>query len=388
MEIRLKKINSIVTTIVFLLIVFLIAISNFLIPSKAFSENENRELAQMPELSLKTIINGDFGSNYEDYISDQFVMRDSWISIKTYTEIAMQKKDINGVYLCDDNYLIEQHNPNDKTNPIDDKLADKNEGRMTDFINKYGKILGKEHVNAIIVPTAVMTLSDKLPAFAETYDQNSFIDKVKSDITDGQFVDVRDTLNGHKNEYIYYKTDHHWTTLGAFYAYEQWAKESGLVPLTKDDFDIEMVSDSFRGTIFSKLNFDFEDDSINLFKVKKDYGYKVSYEMSEDTSNTLYNMDKIETKDKYSVFLDGNHSIVQIDTNVNNGRKLLIVKDSFAHCFAPFAVNHFESTYMVDLRYYKMGISQLIEEKGITDILVLYNTIHFVTDTNSVFLTK
>ena len=103
----------------------------------------------------------------------------------------------------------------------------------------------------------------------------------------------------------------------------------------------------------------------------------------EKETDTLWDTEQLEGKDKYSVYLGGNHALVEINTDANNGRKLIVIKDSFSHCFVPFLAEHFETIYMVDFRYNNMKVSNFIEENEITDILVLYNTMNFVQDVYS-----
>ncbi|HIU68181.1 MAG TPA: hypothetical protein IAC64_11965 [Candidatus Caccomorpha excrementavium] len=377
-----SKTSDKILTALFLVLVFSLTAASILNPVRAYSENENRYLAQMPEFSFESLFKGKFTSDYETFITDQFVMRDSWIGLKTLTERAMLKQDINGVYFGKDGYLIEKHDASD----IDEETADRNAQRLADFINQYSAVLGEDRVHAMLVPTAQEILEDKLPPFAEGYDQEAYIEQVQALIPGGNLVDVSDALREHASEYIFYRTDHHWTTLGAYYAYREWASASGLTPYEQEDYTIETVTDEFYGTLQSKVNIKPEPDEIRLYCT--DASYSVIYNLDGNVKDTLYNMEALETKDKYTVFLGGNNALVQIGTEADNGRKLLIIKDSFAHCFAPFAADHFEETYMVDFRYFNMPISDFIEEYGITDILVLYNVINFVEDNNTLAFTR
>lgn len=367
---------------IFLALVFGVTIASMVNPVRAFSENENRYLAQKPEFSLESLYKGDYTADYETFITDQFVGRDSWIGLKTRIERAMLKQDINGVYFGKDGYLIEKHDGAD----VDSEIAQRNAGRLAGFVKKYSELLGADRVHAMIVPTASEVLKSKLPPFASGYDQETYIEQIASLLPENSLVDVSQVLNNHSSEYIFYRTDHHWTSLGAFYAYQEWAKACGFLPLSNDDFDIETATDEFFGTIYSKVNVNVEPDEIKLYRTG--FPYSVIYNMDGNVKDGLYDREKLETKDKYAVYLGGNNALVQIDTQLENGRKLLIVKDSFAHCFAPFAVNHFEQTYMVDFRYFNMPVSQFIEQYGITDVLVLYNTINFATDNNTLSFTK
>ena len=242
-------------------------------------------------------------------------------------------------------------------------------------------------VHTMIVPTASYVLHDKLPAFAPEVDQDELLIQARETIPG--FIDLRNTLRGHKDEYIYYRTDHHWTSLGACYATSSgarpWACRCGrkLVPPGN-------LIGRFLGTTYSKATlYTAQPDTITAFLPPEDAPVTVTYNegagTSEKVSDSMYERSHLENKDKYPVFLDGNQPVTRIDTQVQNGRKLLIIKDSYANTFAPFAANDFEQVYMLDLRHYKASVSEFVQEHGITDVLVLYNVAGFSTDTN-VFL--
>ena len=362
-------------TIIFGVLIFGLTIASMLTPEKGFSESENRVLEGKPKFSLESLFDGTFISKYETYVTDQFVLRDTWIGIKTYTELAMLKKDINGVYFGKDDYLIEKIDNSD----IDFEQLAKNEKRLIDFMKKYEALLGQDHVYSMIVPTAYKILSEKLPPYATGFNQGEFLDRLSNTIGDN-FIDLRPTLNAHESEYIFYKTDHHWTTLGAYYAYVEWANRIGVTPMSQEEFEIKEVADDFLGTIYSKINIPVSPDTMFIYDSKNNY--EVEYNMDGNIKNTLYEVSHLDTKDKYAVYLNGNNPVVKITSEVKNGKTLLIIKDSYGHCFAPFAVNHFETVYMVDLRYLNMPMSRFIDTYKVTDVLVLYNTNGYVKDKN------
>lgn len=372
-----EKLNTILTVVIFLILIALFTVAGLLKKDRVFSPSENRYLAQKPEFSADSFFKGDFATDYEEYITDQFIGRDRWIAVKTMTELALGKKDINGVYIGKDDYLIEMQND------IDEVKAYANADRMVAFLNKETEILGKEHVSMMIVPTAVAVLTQKLPAHAESFDQNSYIEYM-NDAMQGTFVDVRTVLREHVDEDIYYRTDHHWTTWGAFLAYQKWAEMLQVTPYEREDFKVSLAADDFLGTIYSKVNVAKRADELYLYEIKDDIRYEIDFDMGAKKMDSLYAPEHLSTKDKYSVFLDGNHSVVDIKTvgGHTDGDTLLIIKDSYAHCFVPFVANHYARTVVIDLRYLKMPISQVLETYQVTDILVLYNVAHFAADTN------
>lgn len=363
---------------IFALLWSALIIANLVNPDKAFSENENRVLAKLPKYSINTLINGEFMNELDEYINDQFVFRDNWINIKTVAERAMLKPDINSVYFAKDGYLIEKHNKSD----VSEEQAQKNKDRLLEFVKKYEEKLGENRVNVMLVPTASNILKEKLPIFSTGYDQDAYIDEVIEALPKGTFTDVRNILNQHKDEYIFYRTDHHWTAYGAYYAYEQWAIDAGFSPLSQEKFDITLASDQFYGTLHSKVNVNVKPDKIYLYELKEDMNYQLLYNLT-DPKDTLYDLSKLEGKDKYSVYMGGNNAVVDVKTNNKNGRRLLVIKDSYAHSFVPLAVNHYEETFMIDFRYFNMKVEEFLEENKITDVLVLYNTMNFVKDKNT-----
>lgn len=381
-----KSWNAYVTIAIFVLFLGAFFVASLVKKDGYFSATENRYLEQKPKLTIKTLVSGEFASKYEKYITDQFVFRNQWIQLKSVSELLLQKKDVNDVYIAKDNYLIETHID------VDVQKAYANSTRVCNFVKKEIEILGKDHVAMMVVPTAVWTLSDKLPAYATTFDQGNYIASMKDELGEN-FVDVRDVLQNHAGEYIYYRTDHHWTTYGAFLAYEEWARKCGVKALDMDDFTVTTVADDFLGTIHSKVNFAVQKDSIQTFEPKKMCAYEVDINMGAKKWDTLYIKDYLEQKDKYGMFLDGNNSIVTIKTDIADmgqdiydNRNLLVIKDSYAHCFIPFLTNHYDNITILDLRYCKLPVSKIMDQYGITDVLVMYNAIHFAQESNFALL--
>ncbi len=365
--------------ILFLLLVFGFTAVTFVWPERTFSENENRVLASAPEFSVENLFEGKFMADYEKYITDQFFLRDEWIQLKTLTEMALNKQDINGVYMGRDGYLIERH----EDSKIDKEMLEKSKNYLVQFVNRYAGRLGADNVKVMLVPTASEVLLDKLPPFAEGFDQNAMIDEVYGLLPEGTTIDVRDILKEHADEYIYYKTDHHWTTLGAFYAYQVFCEAMGFEVPVLSDAEFTEVSDAFLGTVYSKLNMELSKDIMHTVTLPNTpSNIQMTVDLMEKF-DTLYNDEFLSQKDKYSYYLDGNHALTEIASNSEGEGTLLIIKDSYSHCFAPMTLGNYEKVYLVDFRYFNMPISQFITQYRVTDILVLYNTVTFATDTHT-----
>ncbi|AEB75312.1 hypothetical protein ADU80_03505 [Clostridium botulinum] len=379
---------------------------NIFSKDRGFSESENRVLQSRPSFSFQKLKSGKFTKEYEKYITDQFAFRDFWVGIKSSTDKLLEKKDNNGVYLGKDGYLLEKPEKIDGDNVIDN----------IDYINQFAKNNPKCKINFLLAPNSVKILEEKLPKYATPEDEENIINKVEGKLNSQniKFVDVYEELKNHKNEYIYYKTDHHWTTLGAYYAYEKLGYTMGYKPLPISDFNIEKVTQDFYGTLYSKGNYrDVNPDSIEIFKPKKQIDFNINYFDNQKTSSNIYEFNNLQKKDKYSVFLDGNHDLVTIKTIQKNTidknkitkitkkkikksmrkrkrrlekdkstkvKKLLVVKDSYAHSLVPFLTNHYDEIYMVDLRYFNDNVYEYIKKNDIKDILFLYNVLTFTKE--------
>ncbi|KAJ51071.1 hypothetical protein BD780_000191 [Clostridium tetanomorphum] len=371
----MNKYNNIYKCIMSLLLIMYIGsiiVFNLIIPNKAFSESENRPLEQKPNFSIESVIKGRFISNYEKYISDQFPFRDFWIGVKSDTEKILGKKENNEVYLGKDGYLIQKFNK-----PLDENFKSK-----INSINAFANSNLNINTYFMLVPNSVKVLEERLPSFAPSADQLIYINKVKNALNkDIKFIDVYNTLYSKKNEYIFYKTDHHWTTKGSYYAYKKLAKEMALTPYNKDYFEVKKVTDSFYGSLYSKGGFrDITPDSIELYIPKEKHNFKVWYSDSNTTTNSLYKIDNLNKKDKYTVFLNSNHPLIKIKSDISNNKKLLLIKDSYANSFIPFLAEHYSEIYVVDLRYYDENLNTLIKANNIDDNLILYNVNTFFED--------
>ena len=366
---------------------FLLCFSAFsmALPEKGFSESENRYLQKKPDFTISGLLDGSFGEDYEAYLGDQFPMRDRLVGLKVLTEQFQGKKDVNGVYLAKDGYLIEKFDREE----IESEQLNKNLAVLTGFVREMAESLGKEHVRILMAPSASQVLTDQLPAFAAPYDQSQVTERLEKMLEQESFtglmVPAESALREEHPEQLYYRTDHHWTADGAYYAYRSWAESIGLKPWGKEMFEETIVTEEFYGTVYSKVNVPCRPDSIKLFLPKETVEYEVTYDGLPQVFDSLYQENALKGKDKYSVYLDGNHGLTQIRNlsagTKGRGKHLMIVKDSFAHSFAPFAVNHFETVTMVDLRYFNKSAGAFAGENGVTDLLVLYQIPGFSGET-------
>lgn len=375
MDSKKKRWQPFVTVVVFCLLIFGFTAATILTPSLEFSETENRVLARMPKMEIDAILSGDFEADYEEYLTDQFVLRNQWISLKTSVERLLLKRESKDIYFAEDGYLIEKH-----TGVFTTQMAERNITALAEFVRQYEEQFGTEHISVLIVPNAVDILQDKLPPLAESSGGNDYLEQIAGSLPEGVWFDGASVLRQHKDEEIYYRTDHHWKTLGAFYMYQAWAEKQGYAIPELTDYAIQTVTDCFEGTVQSKLGIQTEGDTIELFSLINEPVYTVYKESTEKTENSLYDYAALNIKDKYAVYFGGNEPFLQIRTKAPNGRKILVIKDSYANCFIPFMLGEFQEIDVLDLRYTNQRLSGVIAEGGYTDILILYNVSGFAED--------
>lgn len=349
----------------------------YLTPDRIYSPQERRMLSKRPKLTEQRVFKGKFQQDYETYLSEQFPGRAYWVSLETKLTRLLGEKDAKGVYFGSDGYLLEQYREQD----FDWDKVEEYLGYTADFLEAYPQ------AKVMFVPAKSSVLAKKLPLFAQESGEERFFKMVSEKDFGSRQIVVADALKAHDLEYIYYRTDHHWTTLGAYYAYEKWAQEMGITALSKEDFNIRDVSHTFLGTTYAKVRTGGEADTISLYEAKDAPEYEIDYNLGEFQSGSFYDESKLEGDDPYSVFFGGNQALVDIRAAAEDGQEedesgktLMIIKDSFGNCFAPLAANHYKRTIVVDLRYVNISVSSLLSAYPADDILILYNSVQFMKD--------
>ena len=368
----MKLFFRLVPSLVFFAMILAIMAVGIVQKDKTYSSAENRMLQEFPKLSVKRLLNGKFQKKYETYLSDQFPQRDLWVKFQTTAERVFGKKESNGVYFGKDGFLLEKYTKEE----FDKKLVNKNVRALGKFVKRASK---SAEVKVMMVPSKTYTLDNYLPAFAETYDEAIFYNQLEKELPESVLVPVCDMMQNHKKEYIYYKTDHHWTTFGAWYGYVSYlesCKKDGKIAEPKKD--LEEVSDNFLGTTYSKVNIYSQKDKIYIYEPKHEM--KVVYNLGEKTGKTFYEKKYLKKKDKYSVFLGGNHAYVKIKTQAGTGKKLHLIKDSYAHCLTPFLALHYDEIYLYDLRYFRYAFADYIKGGADEDVLILYNMASYLRE--------
>ena len=359
----------------FLTMLGIVCLLNLFSRDKEYSEKENRILQQKPEITLYGVESGRLMKQYESYKADQFAGRNFWVSLKSSVDLLTGKRESNGVFKGKDSYLLE-----DIKEP-DQEQMDQNLEAIKEFESRYKEI----PVCMMLVPDAADILSDKLPKFAVTEDQEKLFQEIQKGLGEYvQWVDVSQTLKKHISEDIYYHTDHHWTTLGAYYAFQELAASMNLDTSKIASLNPYAVTNDFNGTLSSTSGYETGyKEPIYIYAPENMEDMPqvvVNYVNEQKKTATLYDTSKLEGKDKYAVFLGGNYPQINIRTTADTTDKLLLVKDSYANCMIPFLTAYYREIIVVDPRYYYGDIEDIMEENDITSVLFLYNGNTFVKD--------
>ncbi|MBR4224949.1 MAG: hypothetical protein IKR73_09080 [Oscillospiraceae bacterium] len=339
-------------------------------PKDTFSENQNRYLAKFPKLTVKKYYDRSFTEGLEKYLSDHFIGADEYVRTRTYTDMAVGKKDVNGVYILRDRMV-------EKIDPPDESVTQKNIERLNTFAASTDK-----PVFLMLVPTQADIYRSELPPHAPSPDQNRYITDVVTSLEGIAPIDVWSVLYANRTEYIYYRTDHHWTTSGAYLGYQAASRLMGFEAIPRASFDVYHAADDFRGTYYSKTLYEgTEPDRIDIYGISGRAPRQVliysDITAKPEIHDGMYFYEFLEHKDKYSVFFGTNQPMVTISTGRPGGR-LLIFKDSYAHCLVPYLTEHYSEITMLDTRYIQTDYRSVADPDDYDQILLLYNVSTFM----------
>ena len=370
MDYKTTGFSRFLTALFVLFLAGLMAI-HLIVPDKNFSEIENRFLQEFPEFTLETVTNGEFMTEFETYTTDQFPQRDFWVAMKSYSERLTGKQENNSVYLAEGNSLINHVDEPDKA------LLDKTAG----YLNAMGE---KNDIPVYfgLIPSAAEVWSDRLPKGAPTADEQAAIAYLYDQIVGVTTIDMYTGLTAHADEDIFYRTDHHWTSLGAYYGYEAIVSAMGMTLVSLNEYTPTLVADDFYGTIYSSSGVRWVPaDSIHTY-VEEDGIEVTSFFTGLPEEGKLYAPDFLEKKDKYSYFMGGNQPLAIIKIEHTDKPSVLVVRDSYSDALAPFLTENFSEIHLLDLRYFNAGVSQYVQQSGVDNVVVLYSLANFVKDTN------
>lgn len=363
---------------IFMTVWIVIIVVNFIWPKQTFSQEENRMLATIPRFSFESFVNGDYLNGVNDYINDHFAFRNIYLKLNSWWEVSvMGKKENNGVYIGKDGYLFEKFEYGEE----EKEKVKNNASAISDFAETMQEIDIPTYF--ALVPNSIYINSDKLPENVEVPNQEDIINTVYSNIKNTKNINVTSALKEeNKTKPIYFRTDHHMNSDGAYVVYREFCNTVNIQPVQIENFNKITVTNDFLGTFDSKAQL-VNQTPDEIFVYKNEINTNIEEAIyDKETTKSIFNEEFLTGKDKYSYFLNGNNSKAIIKTKVDNNKKLLVIKDSYAHIMSQFLCENYSEVHFLDPRYTNFDYKEYVQENGITDILFLYNVSNFTTDTN------
>ena len=347
----------------------------WLLPKTDYAAREKRYLAAAPALNTENLFSGRFAEEAEAYAADHLPGRDFLVGLNAVFELASGRQGTHTVWLGRNGRLLEA--------PViwdEEKLA-RDMAAIRSFAERAG-----QPVDLMLVPSAGSVLPEDLPALAEPYRDAEILDAVRADAGDGlRFVPLLPLFQAAENrEALYYRTDHHWTAEGAYCAAARYLDTVGREVPPRGQYRI-ITEEGFRGSTWSRAALWFlPAEPIELWDSGREFRVEIREQEGEHAG--LFYREHLAEDDKYPVYLDGNHSLVRVrSTDPAAQGKILVIRDSFANCFGCFLADAYEEVVLVDLRYYRSPVSELLDE-GFDQILILYSIGNFMSDANIVRL--
>lgn len=368
-----NRLDQWITVVGFCLILGIVSVLYLVLPKTDFSETEKRYLEKPPVFTWQTLSSGQFGADMETYMADHIPGRDFLVGLNAYFDRYTGRQVSKDIYVAEGNRLVEA--------PVqwNEALAQKN----VSAINSFAELIGRP-VDMMIVPSAGWANEEIIENLSAPYTDEEMIARLYNQASSNvNTVDVLSVFENMDGQSLYYKTDHHWTSLGTYTAYKTYMEQLGKSYRPQEDFTVETV-ENFKGSTYSRATLwltpgeDLElwHGSDNLL---------VTNGETEGTHEGVFYRERLEEADKYTVYLDGNHSIVRIQNPAGEG-KILVIRDSYSNCLGTFLAETYAEVVLVDLRYYKNPISELCGQENFDDVLVCYSIGNFMTDTNLVWL--
>ncbi len=390
----------------FLFVLYGFSILFIVMPDESFSAEENRNLQTFPAFSTESLLDGSFSSKINTYFADQFPLRNGLVGIKGVAETVLWKGENNGVLLGTDGQLgvrlFTMYKSRLERTADMDFYYTENVCSAIDGVNTFA--------DSCTLPLVTLLPPRTVDVAADSFSYPTLLsDRLHEQLlsgfsSDAHFLDVLPLFREKHaaGEYVYLRTDHHWTTYGAYLAYCEVMREFGMEAeiLPESAFTKETIAD-FYGTTWSKAGYKFvgpdtlelwsmgndDDFTLTFYSVKQakdENGKIISVREPYQTMTSFYNRDKLSEKDKYAAFLDGTHNeltVSKTDGNFGDCEVLLIAKDSFANTMVPFLSQHFDIV-VVNLAANLTDLSNYIELYGADRVLLIYNWQNILENNN------
>lgn len=369
---KFKKLSPMLFFITSVLFFTLCGCFLFLRPQRTFSENENRCLSTFKHPTISDFLDTSMQKNFTDSANDQFIGRDFWMKFATTLQHNSGFQNIGGVYLGKDGYYFERI--------LNSHLSEKRYLNNLHYLEKFSETYNT-NTFFMPVPSKGTILAEQLPDHAVLYNADQFYKQADQQLKQTKYLDIRSLLlHSVSDDQLYFKTDHHWTMYAAYLAYTSWCSVQEHTTMPLSHFIPKCVSTDFFGTLYSKAP-DFHTHPDHLFLPSNVPEAEVTIDFKSVES--IYNYDKLDTKDKYGVYFGGNFGRIDIHTkNSSHNKSLVVIKDSFANSLIPFLIADYAHITMIDFRYYNSPISKLLMEIQPDETLVIYEISNFAQDTN------
>ena len=399
----MKKIIDLAVSAVFVLFLFAFAAAFWIAPDADFSEEENRALAMFPKFSWESLADGSFSDGINTYFADQFPARDALVGLKGLTETLSLKGENNGVLLGKGGQLavrrFEMYKSRLERTPDMDYYYKDTVCLSVEGLNAYAKAQSRPLVT--LLPPRTVDVASSAMSYPDEIGDSLHRQLSATVAEEAHWIDLLPLMREKYDagEYVYYRTDHHWTALGAYLAYCEVMKGFGMEGeiLPPEAFTVEKIPD-FYGTSWSKAGCKFVGpDTLELWSAGNDDGFTTSCLSSKvvkgedgkpkpvkeayETFSGWLNRDYLTKKDKYAAFLDGTHNEVTVFANAGERERLLVAKDSFANSMVPYLVQHFDLV-IVNLAGKMTALSEYAEEYGCSKVLIVYNWENLLTGAN------
>ncbi len=368
MKEKLKELKQYPLLVLFFLFIFCFMIADGLWPKRAESDLERRDLAQFPKFSFSSLVKNEWTAKYGEYTKDQVIGRDSWLKAQSLCEsLLFRKEEIGGAMIGKNDALFTKMFA---LTPTEEKLLQKNTTLVQQFIEKF-----PGQVTFLLAPSSSVINAEELPANTPMLDENARLDTIFSTVGEANSLDLREPFTAAKDDVqLYYDTDHHWTSYGAYLAYQQFCQMRGLTPMEVSESDYTTVP-GFYGTTYSKaLYWKSKPDTIaylDLPNAMTVWNVSPTFELTENFTATMYDKSKLETGDKYAMFLYGNNGYSTIEGDGEGS--ILVVKDSYANSFIPYLTANYARIGVIDPRGFGLSVADFAQQEGYDEVLLLFN---------------
>ena len=372
-----NKIKEYPAFILFFLFLFGFMAVDMLYPDRAQSELENTKLKQKPQFSFSSLMKNKWTADYGEYVKDQVAFRDNWIDLQSRSEMILMQKAENGDMLLGKDHMLFKKMFSLTDSEI--KQLPKNINALSEFAQRHG-----DKVTVMIAPSASVIYPEKLPFHAPMVNENAMLDEIFTPIADGteaHVIDLREPFREHKDEYLYYRNDHHWTSHGAYLAYLEFCEQKGLTPFDVNAHEAVIVPDFYGTSYAAARNWNAVPDEITYYPLPNQqtiWNVIGENDFEVQSVGDLYDYDKFNVYDKYAAFLHGNPGYSTIEGDGEGS--ILVVKDSYANCFIPYLTANYAKIGVIDMRFFGYGIDSLMEHEGYDEALILYNFQSFKAD--------